>query len=478
MALIVAHTNPGWRFVGWMGDASGSGTSKTLVMDGDKQVVAKWEQVQSTTYTLTVSANPSNGAGGYVEIVNGEGNIPGERDFSAGDVALIVAHTNPGWRFVGWRGDASGGGTSKTLVMDGDKQVVARWEQEQSTTYTLTVSANPSNGAGGYVEIVNGEGNIPGERDFSAGDVALIVAHTNPGWRFVGWRGDASGGGTSKTLVMDGDKQVVARWEQVQSTTYTLTVSANPSNGAGGYVEIVNGEGNIPGERDFSAGDVALIVAHTNPGWRFVGWMGDASGGGTSKTLVMDGDKQIVARWEQVQSITYTLYVEATPNDGSGGYVEVHNGSGNTSGQRVFNAGEYANLEARPNSGWRFVRWEVDASGTNKRASLLMNRDKRVRAVFQPQQSQVPQTFTLTVKSASSSGVVRFKNGNWDDEVQRTFDVGQTAEVEAQAWVGACFSYWTGSWNSSWRGYNSAVTLSLEGAGTGTITAHFVPCSL
>ena len=323
------------------------------------------------------------------------------------------------------------------------------------------------------MEIVGGSGSIPGQRNFSAGQSARIVAHTNAGWRFTGWSGDASGGSAQTNVTMNGDKAVTAHWERVQPSTYTLTVSANPSGGSAGYVEIVGGSGNTPGQRDFASGQSARIVAHTNAGWRFTGWSGDAGGSGSQTNVTINRDKTVIANWERVQPSTYTLRLEATPNDGSGGYVEAHNGSGNTPGQRIFDAGEYANLQARPNSGWRFVRWELDAGGSNTRASVLMNRDKRVRAVFEQVQAS---TYTLTVASSpSSAGQVLIHNGSGNTPGQRIFNTGDVAQLEAVAWSGWCFWRWTTSWNS-WTGTLPSVSLNIGGPGSGTMTAHFYGC--
>ena len=285
--------------------------------------------------------------------------------------------------------------------MDGDKRVTARWERVQPSTYTLTTTANPSGGAAGYVQIVGGSGTVPGQRDFDAGDVAWVVAHTNSGWRFAGWSGDASGGDVTKSVLMNGDKRVTARWERVQLSTYTLTTTASPGGGADRLrADRGPAAGVLRANATLARGQVAQIIAHTNSGWRFTGWTGDASGTSRQQSVTMNRHKSVTANWQRVQPTTYTLRLEATPNNGSGGYVEVHNGSGNTPGQRVFNAGDYASLEAKPESGWRFVRWEIDASGTNEWKSVLMNRDKRVRAVFERER-----TVTLYLRANPSSGV-------------------------------------------------------------------------
>ena len=234
---VTARPSTGYRFVRWEGDRELTRSSVSVRMDGDKRLRAVFESLL-TQPTLTVSAQPAGGEAGWIEVLNGTGSTSGQRLFQRGETARIRAHTNAGWRFTGWSGDASGTSVQVNVTMNGDKRVMAHWQraQAQPGTYTLTVSANPSGGAAGYVEIVGGSGNTPGQRDFASGQSARIVAHTNAGWRFTGWSGDASGGSVQTNVTMNGDKRVTAHWERVQAQpgTYTLTVSANPSGGAAG----------------------------------------------------------------------------------------------------------------------------------------------------------------------------------------------------------------------------------------------------
>ena len=118
----------------------------------------------------------------------------------------------------------------------------------------------------------------------------------------------------------------------------------------------------------------------SNSGWRFVRWSGDLSGSSARQTLTMNGNKTVTAHWERIPATTYTLRGIADPANGSGGYVEISGGTSVTAGTKRFNQGVRATVEARSNSGWRFVRWSGDLSGSSARQTLTMNGNKTVTA--------------------------------------------------------------------------------------------------
>ncbi|MGI5882000.1 MAG: InlB B-repeat-containing protein [Dethiobacteria bacterium] len=51
-------------------------------------------------------------------------------------------------------------------------------------------------------------------------------------------------------------------------------------------------------------------------------------------------------------------------------------------GAHMYNAGEQVSLSASPSAGWKFVRWEGDATGSNPNTSVVMDSDRMVKAVF------------------------------------------------------------------------------------------------
>ena len=113
-----------YEFERWAGDASGSSTPTTIIMDRDKNVVANFVR----QYTLTTSVSPS-----------GSGSIaPSGGTYDCGDQVSLTATPSSGYRFDHWSGDATGASPRTTITMDSNKSVSANFtELYQRIEYTM-----------------------------------------------------------------------------------------------------------------------------------------------------------------------------------------------------------------------------------------------------------------------------------------------------------------------------------------------------
>ena len=150
------------------------------------------------------------------------------------------------------------------------------------------------------------------------------------------------------------------------ATTYGLNISIAPMGG-----------GTVSGGGNYSSGQQATIMANPSPGYQFVGWSGSTSGIAQSITVTMDSDKNVIATFVALQ---YTLSTSVDPS--GGGTVSP------ASQTTVF--GQTVNLTANAASGYQFVSWSGDVSGSSSSISVTMNSNKQVVANFVRQ-------FTLTV---------------------------------------------------------------------------------
>jgi uncharacterized repeat protein (TIGR02543 family) len=177
---LTAEPAAGWEFSGWSVDASGTGPSVVVTMDGNKTVTATFTQL---SYTLTVNTN-------------GEGSVTRDPDlpeYPSGTDVTLTAEPAAGWEFSGWSVDASGTGPSVVVTMDGNKTVTATFTQ---LSYTLAVNTS-------------GEGSVTRDPDlpeYPSGTDVTLTAEPAAGWEFSGWSVDASGTGPSVVVTMDGDK--------------------------------------------------------------------------------------------------------------------------------------------------------------------------------------------------------------------------------------------------------------------------------
>ena len=121
--------------------------------------------------------------------------------------------------------------------------------ESDTTTVTITASANPANG-----------GTVSGYGEFSIGDTCTLIATANTGYTFNNWEKNnvVVSDSTSYTFTVTADAEYVANF---QLNTYTITVTANPTNG-----------GTVSGGGTYNHGQQATLTASANEGYTFTGW--------------------------------------------------------------------------------------------------------------------------------------------------------------------------------------------------------------
>lgn len=326
---INATAAPGWRFVGWSGAASGSGSTSILV-DADKAATATFTE---TLYTVGTSVNGS----GSVEL------NPAQASYLYGDVVNVTAVPAAGWGFDGWQGDLSGDAGGESLMIDGNKSVTALFSQR---TYTLTAETVGS----GSITIE------PFKEQYAYGETVLVTAVPATDWIFDQWGLDAGGSAISTTLTMDGNKSVLAIFAEA---TYVLNAAWIGDGG----VSVT------PDQSTFVAGEAVTVTAEAATGSHFIGWSGDITDTAPTLSLVMTDDLDVVANFD-VDG--YPLTVNVVGN----GVVTP------TAGVYNVPISDTVPFTATPNSGESFIGWSGDLSGTELTASLFMDSSKVVTATF------------------------------------------------------------------------------------------------
>jgi gliding motility-associated-like protein/uncharacterized repeat protein (TIGR02543 family) len=399
-ATLTATPAIGYTFTGWSGDVTGTATSVTVDITGDKSVTANFQAIK---YTLTATASPSAG-----------GTITGAGSYTSGSTATLTATPAAGYTFVGWSDDATGSTSSITVTMDGNKTVTATF---QEIKYTLTATASPSAG-----------GTITGAGSYTAGSTATLTATPAAGYTFVGWSGDATRSTSSINITMDGNKTVTATFQEIK---YTLTATASPSAG-----------GTITGAGSYTAGSTATLTATPASGYAFVGWSGDATGTSSSVTVTMDGNKSVTATFEVIQPDKYILTTTASPVAG-----------GTVSGSGSYTSGSTATLTATPATGYTFTGWSGNATGTSTTLTVTMDGNKSVTANFQAI------SHTLVATSSPSAGGTVSGGGS--------YAFGSTATLTATPAAGYTFTGWSGDAT----GTASSITVTMDG--DKNVTANF-----
>jgi len=138
-----------------------------------------------------------------------------------------------------------------------------------------------------------------------------------------------------------------------------------------------------PGEgiSTYEEGTIVGLGATPHEGYLFVNWTGDvhtiANAGAPLTTITIDGDYSITAVFEEIPPPQYSLTVSST----AGGAVTSH-GQGTFS----YEEGEEVELVARPDSGYRFLRWTGDVDAVSDidstTTTIIMDADYSITAGF------------------------------------------------------------------------------------------------
>ncbi|MFC0559236.1 InlB B-repeat-containing protein [Halalkalibacter alkalisediminis] len=226
----------------------------------------------------------------------------------------------------------------------------------------------------------------------------------------------------------------------------------------------VSGKGIIytnPNLQAYSVGTEVIIEAVPQEGWEFKRWEGGLEGADPRKTISIDRSMTVRAIFEESGSQLTTVIV------GEGTLVRSSNATS-------FSANEIIKISALPRDGWVFDRWEGDSASQSPHISLVMDKDKSVRAIFKeltvqtspmienakkPNESMInekeekkqePTRFTLTSSVTGEGTISR-------SPLNQTYSSGTKVTLTASASSGWTFSHWEGA--SSSQSTSTTITM-------------------
>ena len=311
---VNATANANYIFDNWTesGDVVSNDASYTFTVNGDRNLVAHFTYVPPT-YTVSVSANPNNG-----------GNVTGDGAYEQGQSCTVTATANNGYTFNNWteNGNVVSTDADYTFTVNDNHNLIANFTLN---TYTVSVSANPNNG-----------GTVTGSGTFTYGQNCTITATAAEGYTFINWTENGSyvSSNASYTFSVTTDRNLVAHFTATPQPTYTITVSANPTNG-----------GTATGGGIYQQGQSCTVNATPATGYVFDKWTenGVAVSTNPSYTFTVTTNRNFVASFNIM-----TFTINATVNPAVGG--------------EVFGAGSYeygsqATLKVVPNENYIFQNW-------------------------------------------------------------------------------------------------------------------------
>ncbi len=392
---VKATSKPGFNFKNWTenGNQVYDLAEYTFTVEGNRTLVANFEAEAPVEYTINVSANPEEG-----------GTVTGGGTYQPGQQCNVTATANEGYIFTNWTENDMEISTnsSLTFIVNNDRTLVANFTKK---SYTIEVSANPSNG-----------GTVSGGGTYYHGQSCTVIATAASGYSFSNWTENDSvvSNDPNYTFTVTGPQTLVANFEVQAPNTYTINVSPNPIEG-----------GTVTGSGTYQQGESCTVTATAKPGYTFLRWTenGNEVSTNTSYTFTVTGDRTLVA---QFQANNYTINVSAS----NGGTAWV--GNGGNSGTYQYN--QNCTVHATANNGYHFVRWTENGNpvSTNANYTFQVTSNRSLVAQFEAN------TYTINV-SASNGGTAWVGNGGSSG----TYQYNQNCTVHANANSGYTFVRWT-----------------------------------
>ena len=325
------------------------------------------------TYTINVSANPTNG-----------GTVTGGGTYQQGQQCTVSAIASSGYSFTNWTENGNVVSTNRnyTFTVTGNRTLVANFTQQN---YTITVSANPGNG-----------GTATGGGTYQQGQSCTVQATPNTGYTFTNWteNGNVVSTNANYTFTVNGNRTLVANF-QMQS--YTITVTANPADG-----------GTVSGGGDFNYGQSCTLTATPATGYNFVRWTKNGQQVSTNATYTFSVTES-AAFVAQFQLQSCAIFVSAYPVEG-----------GIATGGGSYLYGDNLTVTATANEGYNFISWVEDDNvvSTEANYSFTVTGSRSLTAIFDLKTFEIVASVDPEeAASISGSGIY-----NYGDEVTLTFD--------------------------------------------------------
>ncbi|MCE5249036.1 InlB B-repeat-containing protein [bacterium] len=432
---ITATPASGCRFVSWTGDvANTTNASTTVSMNGNKTVVANFEQI-----TLTLS-----------------GTVTG-----ADSVTVTLSGDASGIRMVGGGGSYSftvdyGGSYTVTPSKVGytfspSNFTVASLTTSQTQNFSATPIPAKTYVISGIVSGANGVTvTLSGDKTES------IAVNDGSAYSFTVQEGgsytvtpskdghDFAPVSKSFTNVTANQTQNFTATKRTQQYTLTLAVNTtgwgttNPSAGAHTY----------------DSGTVVTVTATPASGYRFVSWTGTVAGStNTTTTVTVTGNMTVTANFEKIpKQYALTLAVNMT-------------GWGTTSPSEVaahmYDEETVVSITATPASGYRFVNWTgTVASSTSATTTVTVTGNITVTANFE----KIPKQYALTL----AVNMTGWGTTSPSEVAAHMYDEETVVSITATPASGYRFVSWTGTVASS-----TSASTTVTVTGNMTVTANF-----
>lgn len=222
---------------------------------------------------------------------------PAGNIYSPGTSVQLTAVPDPNWGFVGWNGITvfPPDNPVATVVVNDNMTVTAKFvSNAPQVTLTLdslglgSVAVDPLPGATGT---------------YDQGTEVTVTATPYTNWHFVEWFGDAASTNNPFTFAVDSNMTVTGSFAS-DFKQFSLNVD-------------VTGKGEVsvnplPILGTYDTNTVVVLSAAPVPGWQFDGFTGDLSSTSLVDSVTMDADKNIAAKFSEIQFGSSALEIDST----------------------------------------------------------------------------------------------------------------------------------------------------------------------
>ena len=345
-----------------------------------------------------VTLNISNPVFFITATTPGNGVVTGSGIYSYNTTAQLLATPSDGYHFVKWE-DNNSTDNSRTVTVTGSATYTAIFE---INTYQISI-ADAANGT------------TEGAAEYTHGETVILTATADNGYHFSGW-----GDGNS---------------DNPRTFKATAAMSLTPSFALNTYKVSVGAEnGTVTGAGDYTHGQTATLTATANSGYEFAGWSDEVTD--NPRQIQVTQNISIRAIFISEGEHVYAIRV-GTPQNGT------------IVGDGLYIVGRTAKLEAIPAAGYHFVGWG-DGNTDNPR-QIVVSADMNLSPSF------AINTYAVTV-TAVGSGTV---SGDGSE-----FTFGQQATITATADDGFHFVGWNDGGTDNPRKFvvtaDSALTATFE----------------
>ena len=389
---VTATTNNGYIFNNWTenGTVVSSDASYTFTVSDNRNLVANFAAEPLPIFNISVSANPNNG-----------GNVTGDGAYEQGQSCTVIATANDGFTFDNWSesGNVVSSSASYTFTVTDNRNLIANFTAAPLPTYDVNVTANPTAG-----------GTVTGSGIYEEGQPCTVNATANNGYTFDNWteNGNVVSSDASYTFIVTDNRNLVAHFTQ---NTYTVVVSANPSNG-----------GTVSGGGTFTYSQSCTITATPTNGYTFINWTENGSfvSSNASYTFAVTASRNLVAHFTANPLPNYTVTVIAKPANG-----------GTVIGGGTYQQGQSCTVLATPATGYIFDAWvenEVTVS-TNPSYTFEVTSNHNLTANFNAM------TFAISASVNPTSGGTIFGTGTYGYGSQASLKVVPNENYIFQNWT-------------------------------------------